>query len=292
MAARDHDHRRTRRREGDGRGDRVRRVADDHGAGRVEQIAGDGGDDAGGRLAGYEPDGQSDRARRIEDGNVGATGARQADEMRRPGAPQTVDDDVGDGVRLTRPATAGRPWRSPRGEALEDGPHALERRAQVGLGVGVGEPQIPLAVHAERGAREHRHASLGQQPLGDLGRGPADALDVGERVEGAARRVQLTPGSGSDPSTIRSRRRRNSATMRCDRRLVALERRDAGELDERGRARGGVDHEPRDVLGQRRRHDAEAQAPARHRVALREAVEEDRGSRTPGRPYIETNSPS
>ena len=60
-------------------------------------------------------DGQSDGARRLEDRKVGVA-ARQADETRRPGTPQTVDDDVGDGGP-----------RHLADEALEHRPHALER---------------------------------------------------------------------------------------------------------------------------------------------------------------------
>src|SRR6185369_11278647 len=70
---------------------------------------------------------------------------------------------------------------------LEQRPHALQRLGEVGLGVGVGDAQVALAVDAERRARQHRDPGLLQQPIGHLGGGAAGAGDVGEHVERAAR---------------------------------------------------------------------------------------------------------
>src|SRR5262245_63043750 len=64
--------------------------------------------------------------------------------------------------------------RSAGGEPREHRTHAIERLAQVGLGVGVGEPQVALAVLAERGARERRHTGLLQERLGYCTRGPLE----------------------------------------------------------------------------------------------------------------------
>ena len=110
VTARDQDHRRAGQRSRGSGGDGLRRLADDHRAGRVDEIGGDRGDDARARLAGHQRDGQSDRARRLEDRKVGVA-ARQADETRRPGTPQTVDDDVGDGGPrhlAAKPSNTGR----------------------------------------------------------------------------------------------------------------------------------------------------------------------------------------
>ncbi len=108
VAARQQDYRRTLAHSGGGHGWFV----DDHGAGRVGQIAGDAGHHPRGGLAGRERDGQSDRARRLDDGMVG-TPTREGEKARRPGASQTVDDDVGDGGAAARhffakPSNTGR----------------------------------------------------------------------------------------------------------------------------------------------------------------------------------------
>ena len=95
MAARDQDdgrpaqHSERRRRDG-------RLLSDHHGAGCVDEVAGDRGDRAGTSLARGEHHGQPGRARRVEDREVGAL-ARDADDTRCPGASQAVDDDVGGG---------------------------------------------------------------------------------------------------------------------------------------------------------------------------------------------------
>src|SRR3989304_5669079 len=57
--------------------------------------------------------------------------------------------------------------------------------------------------------------------------------------------------------------------------LRTLERGEPGALHEGRRARRVVDEERRDLFGEGAGHDAEAQAKARHRVALREAVNDD-----------------
>ena len=75
-------------------------------------------------------------------------------ETRRPGTPQ-------DRRRRRRRRWSASPQRRrPRTRA-----HAIERVAEVRLGVGVGEPQVALAVRAERGAGQRRHAGLVEQPL-------------------------------------------------------------------------------------------------------------------------------
>ena len=81
-------------------------------AGRIDQIPGDTGHDPRAGLAGREHDRQSDRARRLEDGMV-STPAHEAEEAWRPGAAETVDDDVGDGGAASRhffakPSNTGR----------------------------------------------------------------------------------------------------------------------------------------------------------------------------------------
>jgi len=74
----------------------VRRIADRHGAGRVGKITGHRGHDTCAGSARREHNRHSDRTRRGEEGEIGSPG-RVADEVRRPGASQAVDDDVGDG---------------------------------------------------------------------------------------------------------------------------------------------------------------------------------------------------
>src|SRR5207237_10844127 len=96
-------------------------------------------------------------------------------------------------LRLTTPA--GRSAR----ERLEDRPHAVERGPEVGLRIGVGKPQIALAMRAERRARERGHAGLVEQPLGDLRRRALRAGDVREDVKGAARAQALHPGQLVEP---------------------------------------------------------------------------------------------
>src|SRR5438034_7176977 len=177
-------------------------------------------------------------------------------------------------LRLTAANT-----RSAR-ERLEDGPHALERRPEIGLRGGVGEAQVALAVRAERGARQRGHAGLVEQPLGDLRRGTLRPGDVREDVERAARTQALHAGQlveAVDENVAPPLELRHHATG-----LLALQRGDAGELHEGGRARRRVHHQACDVLDERLREDAVAQPPARHRVGLREAVQDDRALRHAG----------
>src|SRR5437660_238421 len=96
-------------------------------------------------------------------------------------------------LRLTTPAGG-----SAR-ERLEDRPHAVERGPEVGLRVGVGKPQIALAMRAERGARERGHAGLVEQPLGDLRRRTLRAGDVREDVKSTARAQALHAGQLVEP---------------------------------------------------------------------------------------------
>src|SRR5262249_14251734 len=72
------------------------RGADARRAGRFDEIARDRGDRARAAGTGREHHGKLDRPRGVEQGKLGAP-ARESQHARRPGAPQAVDDDVGDG---------------------------------------------------------------------------------------------------------------------------------------------------------------------------------------------------
>src|SRR5437879_6105371 len=193
----------------------------------------------------------------------GAAKTREAPARARPSA--TTAATV---LRLT--TRAGDSAR----ERLEDRAHAVEGGAEVRLRVGVGEPEIALAVGAERGARQRGDAGLVEQALGDFGGRAPGAGDVREHVERAARAQALHAGQLVEPVHEDVAPPLELGDHAAG--LLALERGDAGELHERRRARGRVHHQPRDVLDERRREDAVAEPPAGHRVGLGEAVEDDR----------------
>ena len=95
-----------------------------------------------------------------------------------------------------------------------------------------------------------------------------------------AARGSETPGSSSRPATSRSRRAWNSSSIAPTASCGPCERGDAGVLDERRHARGRVHEEARQRLDERAPGTARvAAAPARHRVRLREAVEQRRCAR-------------
>ena len=164
---------------------------------------------------------------------------------------------------ISRPtARAGRP-SSPAP------PDVLER-------VGVRDAQVALAVLAERGAREHRHAGLVEQPVGQLARVEARPLDVREGVE---RAVRHDAGHARQPVQAVDDELaplRNSAIIAFDVVARPLERGHAGQLRGGGGARDRVDDQARDRLDQRLRQRRVAEPPAGHRERLREAVEQDR----------------
>src|SRR5438876_1936556 len=183
---------------------------------------------------------------------------------------------------IRRSATLGTGPAPSRSEPGEDGRHAVERRPQVCLGGGVREPEVALAVLAERRPRQDGDARLLQQAVGDLGRLPPELLDVGEDIEGAARRPARHAGQAAEPLDDEVAAALELRHHALGRRLVALERGDPGQLGERRRAGVRVHHEPGQVLGERRRHDPVAEPPAGHRERLREPVEEDRVLAHPG----------
>src|SRR6266511_4861650 len=85
------------------------------------------------------------------------------------------------------------------GEAGEHGTHPVEGLADIRLGVGVGQPEIALAVLAESRPSKHRHAALLEHGLGHFRRRPLERLDIGEDVEGALGRPARHPGQGVEP---------------------------------------------------------------------------------------------
>ena len=84
-------------------------------------------------------------------------------------------------------------------EAGKHGAHPLQGLPDIGLRVGVGEPEIALAVLSEGRASEDGHAALLQDRLGNLRRGPLERLDVREDVKGALGRPSGHAGEGIEP---------------------------------------------------------------------------------------------
>src|SRR5438270_12472207 len=70
---------------------------------------------------------------------------------------------------------------------LQELADAIEPGLELVLGLGVREPDEASAGGAERGARQHGHAGLGEQPVGELVLVHAGAGDVRKGVERALR---------------------------------------------------------------------------------------------------------
>ena len=101
------------------------------------------------------------------------------------------------------------------------------------------------------------------------------ARDVGERVERPARQRAADAGEAVQRLDDHVAPLGEGRDHARDRLLRAGERGDAGVLGGRVDARVDVDGEPRRDLGELAGPDAPAEAPAGHRVRLRQAVEDD-----------------
>src|SRR5437867_782180 len=161
------------------------------------------------------------------------------------------------------------------GEAGENGAHPVEGLADIRLGVSVGQAEVALAVLAEGRAAEHGHAPVLENGLRHLGGRPLERLDIGEDVEGALGRAAGHAGQLIEPRHDEIAPALELTHHLAHRHLIALQRGDARPLGERGGAGVGVDHEPGHMLGEGNGHDPIAHAPARHRIGLGEAVEDD-----------------
>ena len=117
---------------------------------------------------------------------------------------------------------------------------------------------------------------LDEEPLGERVRVDRQPRDVREGVERATRL------DARDPGNRVQRRHEVVATAaelghhRGDRVLRALERRHAGELDERRHARRRVDDQAGQRIDEIGGNGGVPEPPARHRERLREPVEQDR----------------
>src|SRR6266852_1873797 len=115
----------------------------------------------------------------------------------------------------------------------------LQPPQQLVLRLGVGDADIPLPRLPERRSRQHRNASLRQQPVGQLPLPKPRALDIWKRIEGS-----LRPGAANTGDFVEAVHDEVPAMlehldhpihrMRRLRRRKRLDRRD---LRERGRAR-------------------------------------------------------
>src|SRR5215831_10617365 len=123
------------------------------------------------------------------------------------------------------------------GEASEDGPHPAEGLGDVGLGVGVREAKIALAVLAERGAAQHGDAPVLEDGFCDLAGRLAQRLDVGEHVEGALGRAAAHTRQGVEPRHDEVAPALELRDHLAHGQLVALQRGDARPLREGGGAR-------------------------------------------------------
>src|SRR2546426_915314 len=99
-------------------------------------------------------------------------------------------------------------WASPWALAVTPGPsvertapgaHPVQGLADIGLRVGVGEPEIAFTVLPEGRAAENGHAPFLQNGLGDLRGGPLERFDIREDVEGALGRPAGHAGEGVEP---------------------------------------------------------------------------------------------
>src|SRR6266849_463681 len=115
----------------------------------------------------------------------------------------------------------------------------LQPPQQLVLRLGVGDADVPLPRLPERRPRQHRNASLRQQPVGQLPLPKPRALDIWKRIEGS-----LRPGAANTGEFVEAVHDEVPAMlehldhpihrMRRLRRRKRLDRRD---LRERGRAR-------------------------------------------------------
>src|SRR6266849_4597934 len=116
------------------------------------------------------------------------------------------------------------------GEAGEHGAHPVQGLPEIGLRVGVGEPEIALAVLSEGRAPEDGHATFLQDRLGNLRRGPLERLDVREDVEGALGRPAGHAGESVEPGHDDVAPPLELGDHPLHRRLILLERGDARPL--------------------------------------------------------------
>src|SRR5439155_22381736 len=195
-----------------------------------------------------------------------------ASRLYRPGG-RAARHQVDTGTPATLPAAPPLRQSAEPGQPPGDPAEGLLDRLARGR---VGEAEVALAVLAEGGAAEDGDPGLLQEKRGDLLRRPAEGLHVRQDVEGAPRPDARHPRDPVEPVHDEVPALAELRHHRLDRGVVALERGHSGLLDERRRAGRGVGHEACHVLGERDRHHAEAQPPARHGVRLREPVEDDR----------------
>src|SRR5271166_3695947 len=137
------------------------------------------------------------------------------------------------------------------------------------------EAQVSLAEGAKRRARQPRYSGVLEQRVGQLLRRPARLLDIGEGVKRA-----LGQPAGESFDLIDAAYEHVPAALKLlphllRLTLVAAHRLDAGYLSEGGRTGGGVSREARELCRKVGPHDAITQAPAGHRIGLREATQND-----------------
>ena len=136
------------------------------------------------------------------------------------------------------------------GGAQED-VDALERALNGLARIGVGEPQITLAVDAEIGPADRRHARLLQQRRGERLRLPAGRRDVGESVESAFRRRRAYARQPIEPVDDDAAAGVEFGDHRGDRVLRPGQRGEAGELRRRIDAGVGIDRQLAHIVVER-----------------------------------------
>ena len=181
--------------------------------------------------------------------------------------------------RIQAPARRWRLMRLKENEPLLDvrGGRRADR-------CGVGEPEEPLPLLPERGSRQRRHARLLEKlPLesGGAASGPGDA---GEGVERTLRAQAVESGDRVQPVDDRVASPPELPDHRVHGTPVHAESGGTRHLAERRRAGVRIHLEFRDLLGQAGGHDAESEPPARHRIGLRPAVQDDRPCPHPREP--------
>src|SRR5215813_1562428 len=121
-------------------------------------------------------------------------------------------------------------------ETSENRAHPVEGLRDVRLGVGVGKPEIALAVLAESGATQHGDAAVFENGLRHLTGRLAQPLDVGEHVEGALGRAATHSGQGVESRHDEIAPSFELGDHLAHRHLVSLQRGNARPLREGGGA--------------------------------------------------------